>query len=174
MYLFNRNGNGIDVYSLVPDFEALRKYRTNELRKAFSEEELVYTAHTNSEPILEIKDVVTLSELNYDNDGEYHKLELDKNKSMVEIIHILGNYLNGDYINNRIVQVLNENNEVVKYLLIVSNYLVKYYPTFNQKHMYHILSLPKSLYLLQQLQQQKYSNLENENIDELLCMFNLS
>lgn len=174
MYLFDRKGNSINVYSLTPDFEALKKYRAEELRKAFAEEELVYKALTNSEPILENKDVLKMSELNYDIDGEYHKLELDKHKSMVEIIHVLGNFLNGEYVSNRIVQVLNENNEVIKYLLIVSNYLIKYYPSFNQKHMHHILNLPRSLYLLQLLQQQKYSELKNENIDSLLSMFKLS
>lgn len=173
MYLFDKKDNNVLVYDLKPDLEAIENYRASEMRN-IPFEELVYHATTNGEPLLETKNIIKLSELNFNDGEEYHKFELDTYKSAIKISLLLSNYIKGDYVDSRVVSLLNDENEAIKYLLVPFAYKARYYPSFNRKSLEDILSIPKSLYLLQMLQQGHFNALKDEDITKQLALFNLS
>ena len=166
MYLFDKQGSKINVYNMVANSQAIKEYKEQELYKMDPYNKIVYCAKTNAEPILELKDVIYDSELNYNIAGEFHQFYYDCYKP--EVIRY---FIEGSFNNNRVVKVLNGKEEIVGYLLITQGYNTKL--SQGENSMFNILSIPRSLYLLQMLQQCHFDTLNDADINEQLKLFQL-
>lgn len=173
MYLFLKKDDYVLVYDLKPNEKKIADYRAIELSK-LSLENMVYCATSNGEELLETRSILKSTDLNFNDGDEYHKFEIDTRMTIKDIKEYLDTYIKGEYNYSRVVKVLNENNEVVKYLLVPFSYQGKYYPGFNRKHIKNILEIPKSLYLLHMLYLGEYIALANEDIKDQLALFDLS
>jgi len=174
MYLFNRKNGAVEVYALTPDVDALKAYREQELKEKIDYNETLYYAVTNSKKVLEQKDNVNVKELNYNCFNKFHIFKEDTNRSMFETCAHINKYLKGEYENSRLVKVVDENNDTVKYLVVPFIY-VGFYPILNIKHMDGIISVPESLFILEQFEQRNFEYaLSNTNIDKILTMYDLS
>lgn len=173
MYLFNKRGNKVDLYTLTPNDAELKKYREEELLKAYGSARF-YCAVTNGAAIFEEKDVVSTSEINFDIDGQYHLFKEDTDKSVMSKKTIINDFFNGIYNNCRVIKVLDDSGKICGYLLLTQDYYCRYDQGNTVKHIENIILIPKSLYLLQMLMQERFNLLYDENINDILQMFTLS
>lgn len=173
MYLFNRKGNRIDIYTLVPDEDKLKIYREEEMAKV-PYQDMLYRASTNGPVVLGTKDVYSINELDFKHNGIYHEFLKDHDRPMREVVLLINNYINGFYKDCPVAKIVDENGKVLNYVLLPFEYMRQYYPLFNMLYLDNVLSIPKSLYLLQLLELERFDALKGENIDEQLSMFSLS
>lgn len=186
MYLYDRNDKTINVYELIGNKERLAEYKKDELEKAIIPEFRFLKAKTTDEKPLEDNCDLTfwykLESRNtyYWSDACFHRIYYylldDEEKFKQE--RILNDYYEGKFNQNKVFEVQDYNVEtstfeIVKYLLPTRPYETD---ENNSKIsvMHHILSIPKSLYLLQLIEQEKFYLMKNEDITKQLQLFDIS
>lgn len=176
MLLYDRKDSSIDVYTMRPNNEKIREYKKNVLE----EDNLFYSFKTNYYEIITIfKRKKEFKILNIDN---YFKIEkmVDINDYDKDIQNkIIEDYIDGKYtfICPKKTFLINRDNYFDKkiYYFLESQRIRR--KTLNKNRIYeikNILNLPKKLYLLQLLEQGRFKELENEDIDDLLELFDIS
>lgn len=193
MYLYDKNGDRIDVYSLVPNKERIYNYRKECMELVPSEERLFkavginYLALDYGRPIdfngYKVERVKYLPENKVNKKWSfftrgYHSL------STYEMVgyeyarqkHIIEGYCLGNIVGNKIVAITSENVssslEYLRYLLISSYYYVGY----NQESVLNnIISIPKELFLLEWcLFGGSFDSLSDEEFRKVIKLFDLS
>ncbi len=174
MLVSDIKGNNAKFYEFTADQGALEKFRENEMLKVPYAERIFSTVGTVR--LFENRDEVYEDDLNFESYKKMHSLIAEKDKSMREVCELMANFYRGDYKFSRIIKILNKDGEVIKYFLLpFSQYqLFLAIPGINLYVLDNIISVPKSLYLLQMLEQGNFKALEGENVDNLLEMFTVS
>ena len=201
MYLYENKGNSIDIYSLESKKDTLKEYRLDKMKGIPREEQYLYSSEyfaIKNEPVKpilfddEADTKVFSDELLKNRHWELKQYaNAKKNISIREFIKSLGNrkrdissieetikgYYNGEYSTSPVVQI--EHLKELKYLLLTSQEyecnVNEHGGSFNfcQLIVDGIIPIPKSLYLLQLIEQEKFSLLQGEDIKEQLELFNL-
>lgn len=171
--LYNLEGNSIDIYNLIPNEPKITAYKKRELEFRIPEKDRIYTAATSAFKILE-EDLVDEDKLNtviecFSIKPYFHHFSpATYNEEYKELVEA---YYNGQYTNSRVVRIRREDIarriKIVKYLLMTQD-------KYEDGSIKGMISIPEKLYLLQMLEQGKYSLIYKEQIDEQLSLFDLT
>lgn len=189
MLIYDRKDNSIDIYTMNPKVEELKRYRKNVIKRQ-KIEEMFYSLKTNCQNTL-IKfntyEDIDIKFLDYDNDnaieiGYWSKLRpMGKVEPYEKEIQqeIIEKYIEGGYDSTKPVKIFeyaweddiaNELNRLVK---TESEKIIHRNSQGNVWEIKNLINLPKNLYLLQLLQQGKYGRLILENITRQLSLFDI-
>jgi len=193
MYLFDRSGDNIDIYTMDPIFKGIKEYKKQEMEKIPFEHRILrietnakdlpfnkkFPLQPNTHPI-----DIENSKLTYSNKkvigSEYHKLGVTpgapSNLDFVE--EKMKEYYFGNYNASQMVRVykFEENKKRLNFVLylLLNNYYIKEKENSNVQYIENIINIPESLYLLELLSRGQYSLLDNKDITEQLKLFNIS
>lgn len=92
--------------------------------------------------------------------------------SILDMGCFIGYGMEGLINNHKMITTYSNEKQIIHYLLITSTYELE--SLSSHVVMRNIISIPKSLYLLQLLNQEKISEIGSENIDNLLELFDFS
>lgn len=170
MYLYEKDNNKINVFNFTPNKEDILNYKKKYMNKAnvINDEDKVLTAYSNyAKPLenCETGDLIILKSIKHElEDRNYHRLakcnEMDG----------LYNYFDGSLEGSKAIKVINDN-KMYAYLLLTQN---SYQVDYQMYKMDGIINLPKKLYLLYLLENEKFSLLQGEDIKEVLKLYNVS
>lgn len=170
MFLYDKHDENIDVFLLLRKEQSIKDYRKEQMETIPLKERCMYTkeivSNPNSIPVLLRKDLdlITMEELTGNNKA------LEYNDDMEDCSDLLQHFYNNEYVNSHVARV--ELKAKLMYLLIASNYIIS--KKENGKlimKVEDIINLPKSLYLLQLLEQEKFSLIAGEDLSEQLDLF---
>lgn len=176
MYLYDKSNNNIDVYTMISNSKKVKEFKKREMAQKLPFE--ILKAATNNEKKLQIpKDSFSWDELNEVETGFYggrfwHKIsnyELTE-EEMKRQLKLLNDYYQGNFTNKK-VALIKKDLKTIKYFLLTQD---SYQASNNIYIMNNIISIPKSLYLLQLLEQGNLYEVENEDISEQLQTFDIS
>lgn len=189
MLIYDRKGNSIDVYTMNPKEEELKRYRKNVMRRQ-KVEEMFYSLKTNCPNTLtkfNTNEDVDIKFLDYDNDtvidvGYWSSLNPMENvepyeKEMQQ--KIIENYIEGVYDSVKPVKVFDYNweddvtTDLNRLLKTEPEKIVCIHSRGNTWEIKNLINLPKSLYLLHLLQHGQYGRLIFENITKQLSLFDI-
>ncbi len=164
MYLYDREDKKINVYELNANKERLAKYKKEELEKAICPKFRFFKSKATDKRPLEERDVLLYwmeiydHETLYWSDGHYHFMEfyLPDEEEVHKQARILNDYYEGKFSQNKVFEVYDYNEKTSTFKVIEHLLLTQpYEPDENNLEisvMHNILSIPKSLYLLQVLE----------------------
>lgn len=175
MFLYDKKDKSVDVFTLTYNAEEMRNYKMEQMKKIPANERGLYTEEImpdyQSVPILFKKDlyseVISSSELIGTNKS------LNYNIDHNDVADLLEWFYSEKYSDRPVARVLEL--KKLRYLLVASDYI-----TFREENdkviakIEDIIEIPKPLYLLQLLQQQKFSAISDEDISEQLDLFKFS
>lgn len=172
MFLYEKDGKKIHVYSLSRFEKDIEEYRKEQIKKIPFKKRCWYTEEEFSNfqgtPILFEKDLdkdqVTKEELVGKNKS------LNLNKDLDYCMDLLNHFYSDKYIDRLVARV--EFLKKMRYLLIAS----KCFSSRKENgkvimKVDDIIEIPKSLYLLQLLEQEKFSMLAGQDISQQLELF---
>lgn len=188
MFLYDRNGNNINVYSMEPNHLKLMKYRHSEMKRVLAKSRLYY-ARTNGEGMLgSTEEPIFMSQVNkgsrYRSEYTYHELAHYKMSSEQRLKEdkLLERFYKGEFTSRKIVRIkdFDKNDKrrwnIKMYLLLTDYYYLK--SSFNRiKEMHGIIAVTKSLYLLSLLEKGEFGRVIQEDqyeIGEQLNLFDIS
>lgn len=171
MYLFNKNGNKLDLYNLLPKDKKLYEYRVEKMKQIPDEKKFLYGITSMG---IENYEIFKLYENKFDIEiipiqnanGMYHRLEetpINSNKDK-----LLNAYYNGQLKDKKIARI--SDLKKIRYLLL-NQTQYKYYPGI--KVLEEIIEIPESLYLLSLIEQEKFSLIGDKDISEQISLFKL-
>lgn len=187
MYLYQKQGETIDVYDFSAEHSNLVNYRMEQMKKIPQGKRVLY-AETNStslEPLFQ-EYIGQLNEIIFDyeeadddfrycdgdiNGSWYHKLRVetcDKDKCK----QLLQGYYQGELTDKEIARIQYESR--IRYYLLKNRLYVPDSYGKPLQILSGIIEIPESLYLLQLLQQEKFSLIGDRDISEQLSLYNLS
>lgn len=186
MLIYNKVEDSIDIYNMEAKKEEIKKYRKRIIHKSKKQEPIFYYAKSNClDTMKSLKNVsnIDISSLVYDNStpldyGTYSDLyEVQPANIDEEQEKILENYIEGYYDKLPTTKIFQynwkkEEDEELLRFLITTDYHIS--STNSHGNIYEIddmLNLPKNLYLLHQLLQGRYTRVADENISQLLKLF---
>lgn len=182
MFLYDKKEKSLDVYSFVEDSQAIREYRQSKILE-IPERDRVVVAESYSQDMSEIPlfefyaeqfDINTIP-MEYANSQEknlrYHLLKKGKTSKRNRDI-LLDKFYSGELTDRNIARI-QDLDKIRYYLLYEKTYKAQAYDN-RLKRMKNIIELPESLYLLQMLEQEKFSLLEDKDILEQLSLFSLT
>lgn len=189
MLIYDRKGNSIDIYTMNPKVEEVKRYRKSVIRR-HKTEIMFYTLRTNcKDTIANFNEggEIDIKLLNYDKDtiievSPWSSLESLGNLEPSEVEtqqEIIERYIEGEYDSVNPVKTFDYNckddifTELNRLLKTESEKIVTKNSQGNIWEIKNIINLPKSLYLLQLLQQGKYGRLISENITRQLSLFDI-
>lgn len=189
MLIYDRKENSIDIYTMNPKVEELKKYRKNVMRRQRIEE-MFYSLKTNCKDTIERISYcsnVDIKLLNYDKDTiigvrPWSRLQLMWNVEPCEKEiqqELIEKYIEGEYDSVNPVKILECNWDNVKcvelnrLLKTTGARIVTKNSQGNVWEIKNMINLPKSLFLLHLLQQGKYGELIFENITRQLSLFDI-
>lgn len=176
MFLYEKKDKTIDVFSLSQNSNVIRNYKIEQMKKIPPNERGLYTEEIVSSfttPVsISIKKniytgIVPSSELIGENKS------LNYNNDIKDVEDLLQWFYYERYNDRPVAKV--EHLNKLKYLLIASNYISM--REVNGKKIMKIediIEIPKSLYLLQLLQQENFIVIKDEDFSEQLNLFNFS
>lgn len=189
MLIYDQKGNNIDVYTMNPKVEELKKYRRNVMRRQ-KIEDMFYSLKTNCPNTINkfnTNEDIDIKFLDYDNDtvietGYWSRLRPMKDvepyeKEMQQ--EIIERYIEGVFDSIRPVKVFDYNwedditTELNRLLTTEHEKIVNIHSRGNTWEVKNIINLPKSLYLLHLLQHGQYGRLIFENITKQLSLFDI-
>lgn len=183
MFLYDKNGNKIEVYSMEPNNDKIYEFKKEEIEKIPTDKR-VLKATTNTSLVFENPKAYRLYSTNFVYqkptffNREYHNLESS---------YSTDNYI---YDNNRINQLLNKyyknefkykiplcldcEEDIPKYLLFTEFDYTFNSSKFNDRTLDNIICLTKNLYLLEKILDGKFFMLDEENIEKQIDLFDIS
>lgn len=180
MFLYDKKDKSVDVFTLTYNAEEMRNYKMEQMKKIPANKRGLFTKEIITSlpyfrdpfiPILLKKDLyseeISISELIGTNKS------LNYNIDHNDVVDLLEWFYSEKYSDRPVARVLDLKN--LRYLLVASSYVT--YQEENDKviaKIEDIIEIPKSLYLLQLLQQQKFSSISDEDISEQLDLFKFS
>ena len=188
MYLYNKENNTIEVYSVYYNYNELLKFRREEIQKIPSDKRFFY-AITNYKAILENPtETIKWSNLDYYESyyggKSYHSVynyNIDQEEKTRQE-NLLDNYYYDCYSSSPIVKVIIDNNskklydieEDFRYFILTKT---EYEPQMFPNGSYilpDILSVTKPLYILQLFEKGQFKRLKDEDISCLSTLFQVS
>ena len=176
MFLYDKKDKTIDVFTLTHNPQEIRDYKIEQMKKIPPHKRSLFTeeivSNCKSTPVLFKKDlnseIIDISELRGPNKS------LNYNTDMEDVADLLEWFYQSEQTDDKQVARVSDF-KMLKYLLIAGNY-------FSSKEengkiilkVVDIIQIPKSLYLLQLLLQEKFSTISGEDISEQLSLFNFS
>lgn len=184
MYLYGENDDQIEVFEMEPNKKKIAEFKKEEM-ESIPQEERVITAKTNSDGMRmlsnrDIGEQVYEKKLNQNHSGlwggnsfhcmETHTTDEKENKRQQKL---LKRYYDGDFTEDPVVLLKREAHDlkVLKYLLLTEK---QYFRHGDILAMKNIISIPKSLYLLQLLEQGNFYHAADEDIQRQLETFDIS
>ncbi len=175
MFLYDKKANSIDVFSLSRNAQKIRDYRIEHMKKIPADKRCLYT----EEVVFSLQDLPNLFKKDLDS-NIVTKSELigkdrtlNYNTDLGYCADLLEWFYSDKCINRPVARVkfLRE----LRYLLLASIDIStkKEYDKIIKK-IEDIIEIPKSLYLLQLLEQEKFSMIMGEDISEQLGLFDFS
>lgn len=176
MYLYDRKGSNIEVYSIEPNEEKINKYRKKQMEKIPENERIL---NLRSKKHLFLYNAVT----NMTSDICNPKKTLF-NKPDIELVQgdipkheqewILDEYCNyGAYINKIIINKYSDEkvkSETIKRLLTTDNE-----SSFdNNGYFLRVISVPEELFLLEMLLDKDFDEIQDKDIKEQIELFDYS
>lgn len=186
MLIYNKLEDSIDIYNMEAKTEEIKKYRKRIINKSKKQEPLFYYLRTNCLDTMKALKGVTnidIRSLVYDNStpldyGTHSDLFELQNVNLDEAQEkILEAYINGYYDKLPTTKVFEfnwkteEDEELFRFLKPNDYHISSTNSHGNVYEMNNLLNLPRSLYLLHQLLQGRYSQVADENINKLLKLF---
>ena len=191
MHLFEKNGNSIDVYTMTPNAEKIARFKEAEMER-IPFKERVYKAtcdwrskyFENAEFEANYFDIVeNYSESGMQGEQLFHKISTYpiNGGELVRQNMLLDDYYKGEFKDKPIVSISRieiARYKVLKYLLLTQSS----YNKFGNHDCYimdNIISIPRTLYLLQLLEQEKIELLlkeidnNNDDISKQLALFDI-
>lgn len=171
MFFYENNGKFIDIYKLEPKLEDILEYKKSEMNK-IPEGEKVWSAFTNGDVILENNgDIIDISELNkYINDVnglDYHGLRTASNDDEIKYLDLYFHNINSHGF------CVVKNDSSSDYIIL----LKKYYDVFDYSNreyiMDGIISVPRSLYLLEAFINNRVDLIKSDELDIILKLFDI-
>lgn len=181
MYLYDKTKEIIDVYTMISNNQKAAEFKKNEIESSIPFEERILRASTND--IKELENIVQpilwskLQQENMCGENFWHKVASYQmsGEEKIRQANLLKGYYNGEFTDKSIALIEDYNKENSKFEIIKYFLLTKSYNEINGQYiMNDIISLPKSLYFLQMLEQGKFSNVVDEDIDRQLQTFDIS
>ena len=193
MYLFDRSGDNIEIYSLEPKRMDIKNYRQQEMEKIPFEQRILrietntkdlpfnedFTNNPFSKPI-----DIDHQKLTYNNKKtigtEYHKLGITRGtaNSIDYVEEKMKGYYFGNYDSSQMVRVFryDEHQQRLNFILylLLNNYYHKERENSKIKYIENIINIPESLYLLELINRGQFSLLDNKDITEQLSLFKIS
>ncbi len=187
MFLYDKKENSFDVYDFTAKKDDLISYRKNQIEK-IPEEERIFIAETHTDPygyyspLFERYTGNTFNDRilfasDADNDANndicYHILKRD-NRSKVNNELLLNCYIFGHLEDRSVIRIKYSQN--MKYYLLKRkkyDFIGSDEDGKNYK-MEDIIQLPESLYLLQLLEQGKFTSFNGKDISEQLALYTLT
>jgi len=193
MYLFDRTGDTIEIYSMKPNISQIKEFQKKEIKK-IPEEHRVLQISSNAKTLpfekkftFESKNRpidVENNQLTFCNKkmfgSEFHRLQTPKTGDLQSefVKEKLNAYYAGNYNNSQIIRVFKYDDDQKRLnfilFLLLNNYYVKENKYSNIQVIKDIINIPESLYLLELLKRGQYSLLDNKDITEQLELFNIS
>ncbi|MBQ8193164.1 MAG: hypothetical protein IJZ46_03735 [Bacilli bacterium] len=172
MFLYENNKEFIDIYKLEPKLEEISKYKKSEVDK-IPEEERMWRAITSGNKLLEGEnDIIDYYDLNrtiitfYEKSFQYFMKSNNKTKN--------SELLNSYYTSNSPHKLFKvKNYDKCKYIILLQN---EYENILNHDREYvmdGIMSVTKSLYLLEALLNRRFDLIGDNDIEEQLRLFNI-
>lgn len=183
MYIYNINKNILEVYKLNQNRKAITNYKKEQMNLIDEDKQILYTEtysgifgetlvfedYLNSSS----QEPISIEEANKeipDRRGNYHKL-LPSNMTKEERESLLEEYYLGKLTNCNVIKIKDKTK--IRYLLLKNHKYEKSSTKPTCKTLKEIIEIPKSLYLLQLLEQGKFQLLNQEDIQEQLSMYTI-
>lgn len=183
MYIYNINKNILEVYKLNQNKKAITNYKKEQMNLIDEDKQILYTEtysgifgetlvfedYLNSSS----QEPISIEEANKeipDRRGNYHKL-LPSNMTKEERVSLLEEYYLGKLTNCNVIKIKDKTK--IRYLLLKNHKYEKSSAKPTCKTLKEIIEIPKSLYLLQLLEQGKFQLLNQEDIQEQLSMYTI-
>ena len=178
MYLFGSGRRYVNVYAFELDKEEAKKFKINEMKR-LSEDTRVYSVE---EKVPKGKIPVFTQDLHTNLQGYYTKEDIkgmtftpyEKTTSN----YVLRNFYNGIYTNtlypNNLVKIRereNSDSHAKYYLVGYSSTQTKPMEAYTVTTAYQVIRIPKSLYLLQALEQGSFHLVNGYPLDRQLSLF---
>lgn len=175
MFLYEKKKDNIDVFLLSRNQERIREYRMEQMKKIPFDKSCLYTeevvASYDEQPFLADADLTKI--IIHESDLVGKEKSVNYNTDSDDCIDLLDRYYADKYIDRPVarVQFLRE----LRYWLMASNVInVRKKDGKIIKSIHDIIEIPKSLYLLQLFEQERFAMLANEDISEQLQLFSFS
>ena len=188
MYLYNKDNNMIEVYSVNYSYDELDKFRKEEMQKIPLDKRFYY-AITKCNPILE-RPIETIKWRNlecgdsYYGDQSYHSISnynLDEEEMNRQYRLLQEFYNESNSFNPTVKVIIDEDSKIIHdieedyryFILTQKEYVKRLYP--NDGYILpDILSVTKPLFLLQLFESRQFNRLKDENIDFLSSLLQVS
>lgn len=183
MYIYNINKNTLEVYKLKANLADIIKYKKEQMKQIEEDKQILYVETYSGifgETILfeeyinsSNQDPISIEEANKekpDRVGKYHKL-LYSNPNSIERQTLLEEYYSGKLTNCNVIKIKDVNK--IRYLLLKNSKYEKSTTKHTCKILKEIIEIPKSLYLLQLLEQGQFQLLEEVDITEQLGLYTI-
>ena len=177
MHIYEKKDNKIYIYELSPNSEKLKKYRENEMK---SQKNIFWQAKTHSTNRQNPNDYKLFTIVKSGENIDVSKLTDRKLPHSFELYgsssEVLNNYYMGKYYLSPSFKITKDNKNI-QFLIITEDYSTFYEPEIPMYTFYimdNIISVPKSLYLLQMLEQGNFKHVINEDIDTQLSLFSFN
>ena len=192
MFLYDQKDKAFEVYEFNANKDDLINYRILQM-KTIPENERIFLAETHVDPYNELllfenytkipHNSKTLLAEYADNedrknsiDNAYHRYHVLKTDNMCQKDNeiLLNLYYNGQLADKNVVQI--QYLKMIKYFLLSDNdYNYLGFDNSGKNYrMKNIIQLPESLYILQLLEQERFTILDGKNISNLLKLFKLA
>lgn len=182
MFLYEKKDNSLDVYSFIGNEQAMTEYRRSKMLEIPEKDRILvaesYCDDMSEPPLLEFyvkkfdTSIIPMESLNYQvNELRYHFLKVAK-ANKINNNKLLDSYYCGNLSDKSVARV--QDLDKLRYFLLPNNiYSADRYDN-RYKRLENIIELPESLFLLQMLEQEKFSLLKDKDISDQLSLFSVS
>lgn len=182
MYLYDKNDDKIEIYSLNPDCVKVNNYKREQMEEIPLDKRIV-KALTNDIRYLEnVNNRVNYSRLNYEysglwEDSFYHELKAygmtnDEKSRQAGLLEKY--YTKNDLFGNKVLEVSFSLDKDINYLLLTKSYYERKIKENDDYVMDNIINIPKSLYLYELFNRGNFELIDNESLNEILSLYNFS
>lgn len=186
MYLFDRTGDNIEIYTMTPNENWIKEYKADKMSQ-IPKSEQVLTIETNTKPLIDESSSskkpadINVKDLNSSYGTltgiKYHQM-LGQIKTSESIKDSVDAYIEGERNNSPLARIYAINEQKMKltfirYLLLDATYTKR--RLFGSKRtQIDVLNIPESLYLLELLSRGQFDLLDNKDISDQLALFAIS
>lgn len=173
MFLYNKLDNHVEVFSLTRDEDKIRKYRIEQMKNIPFDKRCLYSeevvASYDDNPLLAKTDLDLNIILESDLVGEGKVLGYNTDSD--DCVDLLERFYIDKYLKRPIARV--DALRDLRYLLIAADYVnTRKNGSKIIMRIEDIIELPKSLYLLQLFEQEKFGIIGDEDLSSQLALFN--
>lgn len=183
MYLYQIKDNDLEVYKIKAS-RRLKEYKEEQMKKIPLEGRIMDVKTNdfsrNRDNLENAKDVINYYRFvynHYDSDfgtsdySQINRINIYSSSREIETCKkVIKDYISQKNSCGKVLEVQNSKEPSINFLLLTEPY---YEHCFNDSYMRNIICLPKSLYLLELFLQERFELLEDEDIREILELFDV-